>query len=583
MCGSIFDNNLNSLAAIYPEQAEQLRCAIAESVSVSSLDSKETIEQYAEDEIKRCWNAAVELHVVDRFTSGVLARRLFDHIQLESLRHECNGRLLLIEDRLDAVRTAFEQEDWRMIIESERCIIVFGQCLNDDLKKLLHRYPGIADADLIVYSGDTQDQKERRDIIEKFFSHYRERLDQYMQKMLARHAKTPRPPYAQAIRFFEAGHNYLQDASVQAFRRLGYNADRLQWKNPLYRFVRSTAWIEEYNKHPFDTAFFLNSTPGKFSSHKTLAEAPCRKISWFVDNPRRYAFDKADFDGCDVIGVFDKTYIPFLEERCNAEILEVRTGYGIDPSLSRRNDEFSDIDMAFVGELGSSSFSVLEKGFAQLDSALVDSVNEILKNMDILNPLNLAPMAAEVFGRHGWTYRGPLVELLENKAAALRRRIYLDALPDLGLVVFGGEEWKNDPAAGRLRGCYGGKRINYYTELPSLYASVKININIFHVQCVTAPNPRVYDVLASGGFLMTTDAPGLADEFEPGKDFVVFRTPEELVDLANYYLEHPKKREEIAMHGRRSALASCGYHDRMQHFLTSKTQSTGEGYVYLCG
>ena len=580
MCGLIFENNLNSLAAIYPEQAERLRGAVAE--PGLSPESNESCEEYANAEIKRCWNAENELHVVDRFASGVLARRLFDHIQLESLKHERNCRLLLIEDRLDAARIAFEQEDWRTIIDSEICIIVIGQSLNHDLKKLLHRYPGISGADLIVYSSDPQNHKERLNIIKKLFSHYRERLDQYMQKMLARYSSIPRPPYAQAIRFFESGHNYLQDASVQAFRRLGYNADRLHWKNPLYRFVRSTAWIEEFKNQPFDTVFFLNSTPNRFSSHDALAQAPCQKVCWFVDNPRRYAFDRADYDGCDVIGVFDKTYIPFLQERCDAQVMEVRTGYGIDPSLARPNDEFSDIDIAFVGELGSSGFSVLEKGFAQLDSRLIDAANEILKSMDILNSLYLAPLAEDVFGRLGWDYRGSLVEFLENKAATLRRRIYLDALPDLGLVVFGGEEWKNDPAAGRLRACYGGKRIDYHKELSSLYASVKININIFHVQCVTAPNPRVYDVLASGGFLMTTDAPGLADEFELGKDLIVFRSPEELVELARYYLEHPKEREEIAMHGRRSALASCGYHDRMQNFLTSKTQSAGDGYVYLC-
>jgi len=205
-----------------------------------------------------------------------------------------------------------------------------------------------------------------------------------------------------------------------------------------------------------------------------------------------------------------------------------------------------------------------------------------LKELDVTQPIHIAPLVEEVFSRQGWMYHGALVEFLENKAAALRRRYFLDVLADQGLVIFGDEEWKNDPSAGPLRACYGGKRIPYGEELASLYASARININIFHIQCVSAPNPRVYDVLASGGFLLTTDVPGLADEFTPGKDLVVFHSREELIELTHYYLSHAEERKTIAESGQKRALASCGYHDRMQILLSASSDSSGERYVDLC-
>ena len=65
------------------------------------------------------------------------------------------------------------------------------------------------------------------------------------------------------------------------------------------------------------------------------------------------------------------------------------------------------------------------------------------------------------------------------------------------------------------------------------------------MQCVQAPNPRVYDVLACGGFLLTDYNPGLEDEFEIGHDLVVFRNRQELKDQVHYFLSHPEEREEI--------------------------------------
>ncbi|MBN2327825.1 MAG: glycosyltransferase [Candidatus Omnitrophica bacterium] len=579
MNDSLLEKNLRALGAVYPGQVQLLRGGDPEALSDAKFLGDD--DRVIQDEQARFAPSRTELHLVDRFADSPLARRLFDAIQLDNLSDGGNRRLILLEDRPGHVRRRFEAEDWRSIIQSEICFFLIAPNLEENLRRLLHRYPDIAAAIPEVYSGDGAFQDGRREFLLILFDRYRAALDQRGERIVSSYVRKS-SPFPTAVRFFTPGHNYLQDACVEAFRQLGYEAERLQWRKPLYRFVRSTAWLQELDQHPFDLAVFLNSTPATFGAQKELSRIPLQKAVWFVDNPRRYVYEPADLEGCSAVGVFDRTYIPYLRERCQAPVIEVRTGYGVDPASAKIGEPFRSIDVAFVGELGLSGIHSIERGLALLDPHLLEAANDVLKDLDVARPIYMSPIVEEALARGGWKYRGFLVEYLENKATALRRRYYLEILADQGLVVFGGGEWRDDPSAGPLRSCYGGRRIRYGPELASLYASVKININIFHVQCVSAPNPRVYDVLASGGFLLTTEAPGLLDEFEEGKDLVVFRSREELREKVAYYLSHPKEREAVSRRGQETALASCGRHDRMQRLLKALSDSLGESYVYLC-
>lgn len=61
---------------------------------------------------------------------------------------------------------------------------------------------------------------------------------------------------------------------------------------------------------------------------------------------------------------------------------------------------------------------------------------------------------------------------------------------------------------------------------------------------------RTYEILGSGGFLLTSDTPEIRRLFKPGKHLVVSRSPEETVRLVQYYLKHPDKRERIRKAGK---------------------------------
>ncbi|MBM4042004.1 MAG: glycosyltransferase family 1 protein, partial [Planctomycetes bacterium] len=56
----------------------------------------------------------------------------------------------------------------------------------------------------------------------------------------------------------------------------------------------------------------------------------------------------------------------------------------------------------------------------------------------------------------------------------------------------------------------------------------------------------------------------LHEMFEPGKEVVAYRSPEECVELVRYYLAHDDAREAIARAGQARTLREHTYFHRMQ-------------------
>ncbi|BBH25013.1 spore protein YkvP [Paenibacillus baekrokdamisoli] len=96
-----------------------------------------------------------------------------------------------------------------------------------------------------------------------------------------------------------------------------------------------------------------------------------------------------------------------------------------------------------------------------------------------------------------------------------------------------------------------------YQETPLVHNSAKINISVQTVE--DQLSSRTYDILASGGFLLTSDSPGVRARLKPGINCVVSNSPEETIELIKYYLKHEGKREDIARKGREFACTEGSY------------------------
>jgi spore maturation protein CgeB len=100
---------------------------------------------------------------------------------------------------------------------------------------------------------------------------------------------------------------------------------------------------------------------------------------------------------------------------------------------------------------------------------------------------------------------------------------------------------------------YGGE---YYEngKLNELYASSRVVLNDHHEDMRQEGfiNPRILDVLASGGFVISDRVKGIGEIF--GGSVPVYDTPEELRGLIDRYLQDDAGRERLAAEGRGIAL-----------------------------
>ena len=105
--------------------------------------------------------------------------------------------------------------------------------------------------------------------------------------------------------------------------------------------------------------------------------------------------------------------------------------------------------------------------------------------------------------------------------------------------------------------------LNYYADLPGFYRGTKINFNTTSMQMKSALNQRVFDVPASGGFLLTDRRDQLEDAFEVGTEVVCYDSPKEIGDLVRHYLARPDAREKIAARARRRIEREHSYAHRL--------------------
>ena len=82
-----------------------------------------------------------------------------------------------------------------------------------------------------------------------------------------------------------------------------------------------------------------------------------------------------------------------------------------------------------------------------------------------------------------------------------------------------------------------------------------------------ANNMRLYEATGVGTLLITDWKENLHEMFEPGKEVIAYRTPEECAELIQYYLEHVEERETVARAGQERTLREHTYHRRMQELV----------------
>lgn len=110
--------------------------------------------------------------------------------------------------------------------------------------------------------------------------------------------------------------------------------------------------------------------------------------------------------------------------------------------------------------------------------------------------------------------------------------------------------------------------IDYYEIMPLVFQHSKINLNITLRSIQKGIPLRAFDIMGSGGFLLTNYQEDFLTYFVPGEDFIYYSSYDEAETYASYYLSHEKERQQIAANALGKILDSHTFEHRIHTMLS---------------
>lgn len=370
----------------------------------------------------------------------------------------------------------------------------------------------------------------------------------------------------------------------ETFKLLGHTVDNIEQKLGNYDIDTDFEVLLRNQLHQvhYDMVFTVNY----FAVISNICqEMSVKYVSWTCDNPLISMYHQSVFNDCNYIFTFDKTnylefkamgvnhiwYLPLAvdTERMDAVIDGRIASAGMDKRAYAG-------DVAFVGSLYErNSYDKLKHKLPEYLQGYFDAVMEAQLNIsgaNIIEPMltteileqlqqyfKLEKSSEESFSDLGLIFQ---TTVLGFKIAEVQRRRALIELSK----YFDVNVYSNSDVSDLVRVRYMGS-VDYWSEMPKVFRETKINLN-FTIPNIKSGIPlRVWDVLGSGGFLLTNYQAEMPYYFEEGKDLVCFDGIEDLREKVAYYLEHEEERMQIAANGYRKVAEHHTYVHRVREML----------------
>lgn len=104
-------------------------------------------------------------------------------------------------------------------------------------------------------------------------------------------------------------------------------------------------------------------------------------------------------------------------------------------------------------------------------------------------------------------------------------------------------------------------------EAPVIYRCAKMNLNISLRSILSGIPLRAFEIMGSGGFLLSNFQEDFLEYFTEGEDFAYYADYEDMMNKAEYYLTHEKERQEVAENGKRKIIEKHTYRQRVDTIL----------------
>ncbi|MCR4806604.1 MAG: DUF3880 domain-containing protein [Lachnospiraceae bacterium] len=348
--------------------------------------------------------------------------------------------------------------------------------------------------------------------------------------------------------------------------------------------------IESIDKEKPDIVFTSNYYP---PVSEAAHEKGIRYVSWVYDSPHVALYSYTTMYETNTIYVFDRevcdefnknkintvSYLPlaanpkrlrtliedkagqdlFIKSRFynKADIAFVGAMYDEDHTFFRRLTGITDYTRGYLEGIIATQRQVF--GYNFVKSLLRDDIMD-----DMSRDLPMQPGEGSVASREYL-----FSEYCINREITARERMdYISAIgkifskdgrPGLDLYT-GNKDLKID-------GVYNHGPIDHYATAPYVYDKAKININITLRSIHSGIPLRAFEILGSGGFLLSNYQGDFADCYVDGEDYVSFSGMEDMLLKIEYYLSHENERKEIAANGLARTLKMHTYVERLRQVV----------------
>jgi spore maturation protein CgeB len=307
-------------------------------------------------------------------------------------------------------------------------------------------------------------------------------------------------------------------------------------------------------------------------------KAGIKYLSWVYDSPHIQVYSYTVLNTCNHIFLFDYgvyeelrqagiTTVHYLPLAVNAKRLsKIDTG---------RNGTMADI--SFVGSLYTEQKHRIYDKFKDIKPYVrgyLDAIMQAQKNIygqnflkellrsDIMDELERVyptdPNASTVMSPEA-VYAD---YVFSRQVTAMERWEILALLGERHRICL----YTNDGSV-RIPGVQNQGATDYYRGMPGVFANSRINLNITLRSIRTGIPLRAWDIMGSGGFLLTNFQQEYLNYFEPGSDFIYYDNYEDLAEKADYYLTHEKERREIALSGCEKVRSEHTYEKRVDEMI----------------
>ncbi len=207
---------------------------------------------------------------------------------------------------------------------------------------------------------------------------------------------------------------------------------------------------------------------------------------------------------------------------------------------------------------------------------LIDSL-EVLKKVEVkFNTVKTLPTGCQPFVHKKLSLTERELSFYGSDVAFVgtvtpEREKLLEQLSEFDLKIWG--RWHNPSP--NLKKCYCRKDV-YGQEAVKIYNASKIILGIHSLlddqNEIYNVTPRVFEVPASGGFLLTNLSLQIGEFYRLGEEMVVYNGIDDLKRLISYYLSHEQERDLVAQKACLRAHAEHSYQKRLEIILNTITK-----------